>query len=161
MSSLLLVTTMVLLHDDVRNVPSGDEVLRNICTFGVITGLQSSDFKRYERRNGCPILPGSDFNKPTKEGRERWKKNFVKSTWKNSKTAVLRRREHPKSDLNKHANSLPRDFSIHDYIQLRRSVLASHNLYPELPDWTEEHASEAINQEPHASTKGLEAAKYL
>lgn len=139
MSSLLLVTTMVLLHDDVRNVPSGDEDLRIICTFGVITGLQSSDFKRYERRNGCPILPGSDFNKPTKEGRERWKKNFVKSTWKNSKTAVLRRREHPKSDLIKHANSLPRDFSIHDYIQLRRSVLASRHLYPELPDWTEEH----------------------
>ncbi len=66
MSSLLLATTMVLLHDDVRNVPSGDE-------FGVITGLQSSDFKCYERRNGCPILPGSDFNKPTKEGRERWR----------------------------------------------------------------------------------------
>jgi len=125
--------------NNVGDLPSEDDVLRIICTFGAITGIPAGHFKFYERHDGTPILPGVDFDHPTADGIKRWKNRFVKSAWKNSNTSVSRRRLYPITDKSKHANSLPLDFSIYDYVKPRRALRRSGAKYPQLPDWTLQH----------------------
>jgi len=113
--------------------------LRDLCTYGHITGIAPSVFKYYERIDGSPVLPGVDWDCPTDEGKKKWTRRFLKSTWRNTKDSMLLRRKFPKHQVDKHTHSLPRDFSISDYLKPRRSVLRSQDRCPELPEWTAEH----------------------
>jgi len=120
-----------------RRVTEG--FLRDICTYGHIVGISPSVFKYYERIDGSPVLPGVDWDFPTDEGKKKWIRSFVKTTWRNTKNSMLLRRKFLKRQVDKHTNSLPRDFSISDHLRPRRSVLRSQGRYPELPKWTKEH----------------------